>query len=327
MDFTKDPLSLDANGKPVYLKDIWPTQKEVQEALSKVQAKMFKSQYANVFEGDARWRALKVPSGDTYTWDSKSTYIKNPPYFDNMPKEPAPVKDIQNARVLVMVGDSVTTDHISPAGNIAKDGPAGKYLIAHGVEPKDFNSYGARRGNHEVMMRGTFANIRLKNLVAPGTEGGVTRHLPDGEVMSIFDAAMKYKDAKTPLIVIAGKEYGSGSSRDWAAKGPALLGIRAAIAESFERIHRSNLIGMGIIPLEFSAGQNRESLGLTGEEVYSIEGLAGNLTPNQSITVIAKGKSGEKKFTVRSRIDTPVELAYYCHGGILQYVLRQLLKA
>ncbi len=327
IDLSKDPLSHDLSGKPVYLKDIWPTQKEVREALSKVQARMFRNQYANVFEGDERWRALKVPSGDTYTWDSKSTYIKHPPYFENMPKEPAPLKDIRGARVLVMVGDSVTTDHISPAGNIAKDGPAGKYLIAHGVEPKDFNSYGARRGNHEVMVRGTFANIRLKNLVAPGTEGGVTRHLPDGEGMSIFDAAMKYKNENVPLIVIAGKEYGSGSSRDWAAKGPALLGIRAAIAESFERILRSNLIGMGIIPLEFEPGQNRETLGLTGEEVYAIDGLADNLVPNKKITVTAGTKAGEKTFTVRSRIDTPVELAYYRHGGILQYVLRQLLKS
>lgn len=352
IDLDRDPLGTDPAGKPVYLADIWPGPTEIQNALKSVNSQMFRDQYAHVFDGDANWRGMKVPSGDTFAWDSKSTYVKNPPYFENFPANPAPLKDIENARILVMVGDSVTTDHISPAGSIQKDSPAGKYLIAHGVDPKDFNSYGSRRGNHEVMMRGTFANIRLKNLLAPGTEGGWTRYFGDGPggdtfkpgtlgtvPLTVFDAAMKYQNKKTPLIVLAGKEYGSGSSRDWAAKGPALLGVKAVIAESFERIHRSNLIGMGVLPLQFSAtnrggsaknsgGENlvtRESLALTGEEIYSIEGIARDLKPGKKLTVRAKGKSGEKTFQTVCRIDTPVELAYYQHGGILPYMLRQLL--
>ncbi len=341
IDLYHEPLGNDTSGKPVFLRDIWPTQKEIQEAMRSVNAGMFQSQYAHVFEGDENWRAMKVSGGDTFVWDPKSTYIKNPPYFENFPKEPLPLRDIQNARVLVRVGDFVTTDHISPAGSIPKDSPAGKYLIEHGVGPKDFNSYGARRGNHEVMIRGTFANIRLKNLLAPGTEGDWTRYfipspipLPqggkgkgEGKIMRIFDAAMKYQKEGVPLMVLAGKEYGAGSSRDWAAKGPALLGVKAAIAESFERIHRSNLIGMGILPLEFEKGQTAETLGLTGEEIFSVEGIAKDLKPGSHLTVNVQSKSGEKKFAVFCRIDTPVELAYYQHGGILPYVLRQLLKS
>ncbi len=326
MDLTITPIGKTASGEAVYLKDLWPSNKEVHEAMGKVQSGMFKRQYANVFDGDENWRAIKSSSGDTYTWDEKSTYIKRAPYFDHMPKEPAALQDLRGARVLVMVGDSVTTDHISPAGNIAKDSPAGQYLQSLGVNPKDFNSYGARRGNHEVMVRGTFANVRLKNLLVPGVEGWWTRHLPGVEKVSIYDASVKYAASKTPLIVLAGKEYGSGSSRDWAAKGPALLGIRAAIAESFERIHRSNLIGMGILPLQFLDGENTQSLGLTGEEVFSIEGIAGDLKPGKKLTVKAEGAKGIKTFFAACRIDTPVELDYYRHGGILQYVLRQLLK-
>lgn len=327
IDLSHEPLGEDKNRKPVFLKDIWPTEEEIREAMRSVDAEMFQKQYAHVFDGDENWRTLKVPGSDTFCWDAKSTYVKNPPYFENLPVDPAPLRDIKGARVLVMVGDSVTTDHISPAGSIPEDTPAGQYLIAQGVQPKDFNSYGARRGNHEVMMRGTFANIRLKNLLAPGTEGGWTRHLPDGEKMSVYEAAMKYQKEGTPLLVFAGKEYGTGSSRDWAAKGPALLGVKAVTAESFERIHRSNLIGMGVLPLQFEKGENRESLGLSGEEVYSIEGIRQDLKPGKKLTVHAKGKSGEKKFQALCRIDTPVELAYYQHGGILPYVLRQLLKA
>ncbi len=326
IDLQKEPLGTDQSGRPVFLRDIWPSQKEIAGAMRSVSARMFQEQYAHVFTGDENWRSMKVPMGDNFAWDPNSTYVKNPPYFDNLTLEPPLLKTIEGARILVMVGDSVTTDHISPAGSIAKDSPAGKYLIGKGVDPKNFNSYGARRGNHEVMMRGTFANIRLKNLLAPGTEGGWTRHLPDGEKMSIFDAAMKYQKEGISLMILAGKEYGAGSSRDWAAKGPALLGVRAVIAESFERIHRSNLIGMGILPLEFEKGKSRESLGLSGEEIYSIEESAKDLKPGKKLTVIVKGKSGEKNFNVTSRIDTPVELSYYQHGGILPFVLRQLLK-
>lgn len=327
LDLEREPLGKDPAGKPVYLRDLWPSDKEIREAMRVVDSRMFKEQYAHVFEGDENWRSVKVPSGDTFAWDSKSTYVKNPPYFENLSLKPLPLTDIKDARVLVRVDDSVTTDHISPAGSIAKESPAGKYLIEQGIDPKDFNSYGARRGNHEVMMRGTFANVRLKNMLAPGTEGGWTRHLPDGEKVSIFEAAMKYQRERVPLLVLAGKEYGSGSSRDWAAKGPALLGVKAVVAESYERIHRSNLIGMGILPLEFEKGQNRESLGLTGEEVYSIEGISRDLKPGKRLAVLAKGKSGEKKLTVLCRIDTPVELSYYEHGGILPFVLRQLLRS
>ncbi len=329
-DLTHEPVGNDKNGKPVYLKDIWPTNQEVAAAVQQVTRKMFEKEYAVVFEGDKNWQAIQVAEGDTFKWNPKSTYIKKAPYFNGMAAEPAKLSDIHDAHVLVMVGDSVTTDHISPAGNIAKDGPAAKYLMENGVSERDFNSYGARRGNHEVMVRGTFANIRLKNLLAPGTEGGVTRLLPEGLVMPIFDAAQKYATNKTPLIVIAGKEYGSGSSRDWAAKGPMLLGIKAVIAESFERIHRSNLIGMGILPLVFEAGQNPKSLGLTGEEVFTIEGIP-SLMPSQLLTVRASSAQNTTagtniNFQVKCRIDTPVELEYYKHGGILQFVLRQLLK-
>ncbi len=325
-DLVNEPIGKDGSGKPVYLRDIWPSQKEISQAMASVTSIMFKKQYAQVFEGDANWKSIKIPQGSTFEWDSKSTYVKNPPFFIHMPKVPDALKDIKSARVLAVLGDSVTTDHISPAGSIAKDSPAGKYLIEHGIAPKDFNSYGARRGNFEVMVRGTFANIRLRNLLVPGAEGWWTRHFPDGEKMVIFDAAMKYQKEQIPLIVIAGKEYGSGSSRDWAAKGPALLGVKAAIAESFERIHRSNLIGMGILPLEFEAGNSRESLGLTGEEVFDITGVHNNLTIGKKLNVCAKGNGSEKKFNITCRIDTPAELSYYQHGGILQYVLRELLR-
>jgi aconitate hydratase len=328
IEFDKEPLGTSKDGKPVFLKDLWPTQKEVRDVVAKsVTAEAFKRIYADVFTGDAHWQKLQVPTGDRFAWDASSTYVKNPPYFDNMPKQPGAIHDITGARVLALLGDSITTDHISPAGSIKKDSPAGKYLMERGVQPADFNQYGARRGNDEVMVRGTFANVRLKNKLAPGTEGGVTRHLPDGAPMSIFDAAMKYKEEKIPLVVLAGKEYGSGSSRDWAAKGPYLLGIKAAIAESYERIHRSNLVGMGILPLQFKPGETVESLGLNGEEVYDFTGLADALVKgNKSITVTAKKTDGStKKFDAIVRIDTPQEVLYYQHGGILQYVLRQLL--
>ncbi len=269
LDLTTEPLGLDKAGKPVYLKDIWPTPQEVEATVrAAVTSEQYRKVYSEVFEGDAHWKSMPVPEGDLYQWDPNSTYIKLPPYFENMPKKPAPLTDIHGARVLAILGDSVTTDHISPAGSIAVDSPAGKYLVAHGVKPHEFNSYGARRGNHEVMMRGTFANIRLRNQLAPGTEGSWTLHLPDGEKMYIYDAAVKYREEGVPLVVLAGKEYGSGSSRDWAAKGTRLLGVRAVIAESYERIHRSNLVGMGVLPLEFKAGENRETLGLTGHEVF-----------------------------------------------------------
>jgi aconitate hydratase len=291
---------------------------------------MFHKEYGEVFQGDERWNSLAVPLGDLYHWDDSSTYVKNPPYFIDMPAQPAPVKEIKHARVLAVLGDSITTDHISPAGSIKAKSPAGRYLMEHGVGPFDFNSYGSRRGNHEVMVRGTFANVRLKNKLAPGTEGGVTRHLPDGEVMSIFDASEKYRQEKVPLVILAGKEYGSGSSRDWAAKGPKLLGIRAVIAESYERIHRSNLVGMGILPLQFGAGDNAETLGLTGEELYSIEGLAEGIksgfSAGKTVTVKAERPDGvAHSFAATVRIDTPQEVKYFEHGGILTYVLRQLL--
>jgi aconitate hydratase len=292
---------------------------------------MFHKQYGEVFEGDERWNSLDVPLGDLFSWDDSSTYVKNPPYFIDMPDQPPPVGEIRGARVLAVLGDSITTDHISPAGSIKVQSPAGRYLTEHGVDALDFNSYGSRRGNHEVMVRGTFANIRLRNKLAPGTEGGVTRHLPDGEGMSIFDASELYRHEQVPLIILAGKEYGSGSSRDWAAKGPKLLGIRAVIAESYERIHRSNLVGMGILPLQFGAGDNAESLGLTGEEVYSIEGLSEGIktqfASGRSVTVVAERSDGvAHRFSATVRIDTPQEIRYYEHGGILPYVLRQLLS-
>ena len=327
IDIVNDSLGTDKSGKPVYLRDIWPTPQEVETTMrDSVTTEMFRKEYADVFTGDEHWRALPLPEGDLYAWDEKSTYIKNPPYFEGMPKKPGSLTDLHGLRALAVLGDSVTTDHISPAGSIPHDTPAGKHLIAHGVQPKDFNSYGARRGNHEVMMRGTFANIRLKNMLAPGTEGGWTIHQPSGEKMSIYDAAMKYRDERVPLIVIAGKEYGSGSSRDWAAKGTILLGVRAVLAESFERIHRSNLVGMGVLPLEFLPGETPKTLGLTGHEIFEIEGLASNFEPRKKMKVRARDASGkERHFTAIARIDTPFEVAYYQHGGILQYVLRQML--
>jgi aconitate hydratase len=303
---------------------VWPSAAEVATTMAgAVDSAMFKKGYANVFAGDANWSGIKTPAGKIYEWDGASTYVKNPPYFDGMTMTPAAVGDITGARALAVLGDSVTTDHISPAGNISKSSPAARYLIAQGVQPVDFNSYGARRGNHEVMMRGTFANIRLRNLLLPGTEGGVTVHIPSGESLSIFDAAAKYKAEKTPLVILAGKEYGTGSSRDWAAKGTMLLGVRAVIAESFERIHRSNLIGMGVLPLQFVGGQNAQSLGLTGRERFDIVGL--NRGAAKVVKVIATADDGKKtEFDAKLRIDTPKELDYYQHGGILHYVLRQL---
>jgi len=326
LDLTTEPLGTDKSGKPVFLSDIWPTPQEIETTVrAAVSTSMYTKQYSEVYEGDAHWKGMRVPQGDLYQWDPKSTYIKLPPYFENMPKTPPPLADVHAARVLAVLGDSVTTDHISPAGSIPVDSPAGKYLIANGVKPHEFNSYGARRGNHEVMVRGTFANIRLRNQLAPGTEGGWTLYLPGGEKMSIYDAAVKYREAGVPLVVIAGKEYGSGSSRDWAAKGTRLLGVRAVIAESYERIHRSNLIGMGVMPLEFKSGDTRESLGLTGHEIFDIEGIA-SLAPGKSITVRAKSEDGKaKQFSAIARVDTPEEVSYYHHGGILQYVLRQML--
>jgi aconitate hydratase len=324
IDITTEPLGHSRDGKAVYLKDIWPSAADVAYAVAaSVDSAMFKKGYANVFTGDANWSSIKTPAGKIYEWDAKSTYVKNPPYFDGMTMSPAAVGDLKGARVLAVLGDSVTTDHISPAGNISKSSPAAKYLVAQGVQPTDFNSYGARRGNHEVMMRGTFANIRLRNGLLPGTEGGVTLHIPSGESMSIFDAAMKYKADGTPLVVLAGKEYGTGSSRDWAAKGTMLLGVKAVIAESFERIHRSNLIGMGVLPLQYKDGQSMQSLGLTGRERFEIVGL--NQGAAKVVKVIATADDGKKtEFDARLRIDTPKELDYYQHGGILHYVLRQL---
>jgi aconitate hydratase len=329
IDLTTEPLGTDTNGADVYLKDIWPTNAEIDAAVAaSVTGALFRERYADVFAGDARWRALPVPTGERYAWDPKSEYVKRPPYFDGMPAEPAPVADISGARVLAMLGDSVTTDHISPAGNIARTSPAATYLKAHGVDPVDFNSYGARRGNHEVMVRGTFANVRLRNALVPGVEGGVTRYLPTGDQMSIFEASEKYRADGTPLIVLAGKEYGSGSSRDWAAKGPMLLGVRAVIAESFERIHRSNLIGMGILPLEYPAGTTRASLGLTGEETFAISGIAAEVRPRMHVHVTATSAGGATTaFDAIVRIDTPDEADYYRHGGILQFVLRQIARA
>ncbi|HKQ47712.1 MAG TPA: aconitate hydratase AcnA [Phycisphaerae bacterium] len=328
-NFDTDPLGTDPQGKNIYLRDIWPSQKEVTEAVAKsLTPEMFKKQYANVFDGNEKWNRIAVGKGEAYAWDDASTYIQEPPFFTNLTREPQPIQPIAEARVLAMVGDSVTTDHISPAGSIKADSPAGRYLQEHGVTPTDFNSYGARRGNDRVMTRGTFANIRLRNLLAPGTEGGVTRYLPTAEPMSIYDAAMKYQSDGTPLIILAGAEYGSGSSRDWAAKGALLLGVRAVIAVSFERIHRSNLVGMGILPLQFEKGATRETLGLTGEEIYTIEGLTDALKPLSKVSVIARSPDGtkEKKFRATVRIDTPVEIDYYRNGGILPTVLRKMLR-
>jgi aconitate hydratase len=327
IDLYEEPLGEDSHGEPVFLADIWPSAAEVASVVEEaVQSDMFRKSYSEVFDGDERWNTLEVPTGELFEWDPRSTYVRRPPFFEEMPREPVPLEDIERARVLAMLGDSVTTDHISPAGSIKRDGPAAAYLNEHHVEFRDFNSYGARRGNHEVMMRGTFANIRLRNQLAPGTEGGVTRYLGgardgDGEEMSIYDAAMKYMDAGIPLVVLAGKEYGSGSSRDWAAKGTRLLGVHAVIAESFERIHRSNLVGMGVLPLQFAPGESVSSLGLTGRETFTIEGIAGADPVPRELTVSAD----DKEFQVVVRIDTPKEQRYYQHGGILQFVLRQLL--
>ncbi|CAN5869954.1 aconitate hydratase AcnA [soil metagenome] len=333
IDLASEPLGTGKDGKPVFLKDIWPTQKEVSDAIEKsVTPPMFKSVYADVYAGDAQWQSLVVPEGDLYAWEPESTYVKNPPYFDGMTAQPGAVDPVHGARVLAVLGDSITTDHISPAGSIKADGPAGKYLIEHGVKKEDFNSYGSRRGNHEVMVRGTFANVRLRNQLAPGTEGGWTKHMPSNEVMSIFDASVKYIAAKIPLMVLAGKEYGSGSSRDWAAKGPKLLGVRAVIAESYERIHRSNLVGMGILPLQYKTGENAASLALTGEEIFDVDGLPDLLDAGfkdgREVNVKAKAPDGTTKtFHAVVRIDTPQEVLYYKHGGILPYVLRSLLRS
>jgi aconitate hydratase len=328
VDLYHDPLGQDTQGKPVYLKDIWPSPEEVQQVMNQsVRQEMFKKEYSQATEGDEQWKRMPVPQGELFKWDMQSTYVREAPYFDGMTRTPPPPKEINGARVLALLGDSVTTDHISPAGSIEKSGPAARYLTNNDVLPKDYNQYGARRGNHEVMMRGTFANIRLKNMLAPGTEGGVTVHLPDNKQMSIYDAAMQYQKEGVSLIVVAGKEYGSGSSRDWAAKGPRLLGIRAVIAESYERIHRSNLIGMGIVPLQFKPGENLQTYGLTGMETFDVVGITGNLKLRQDLTVRARSDDGKiKEFAVTCRIDTPAELDYYRHGGILEYVLRQLLQ-
>jgi aconitate hydratase len=329
VDLRKEPVGNGKDGKPVFLEDIWPSQQEVEQAIQKsIDSNMFRKSYGEVFAGDEHWRSLAVPKGETYAWDKDSTYIRRAPYFDDMKVAPSPVENIQRARVLAVLGDSVTTDHISPAGSIKKDSPAGKYLTEHGVKPADFNSYGSRRGNHEVMVRGTFANVRLRNKMVPNLEGGFTRHLPDGVEMSIFEASEKYTAEGVPLIIIAGKEYGSGSSRDWAAKGPRLLGVRAVIAESYERIHRSNLVGMGIMPLQFLSGQNAESLKLTGEEVFDIAGvreIVEKFAPGRQVKVRAVANGRTAEFDALVRIDTPQEALYYANGGILQFVLRQLL--
>ncbi len=327
IDLYHEALGQDESGNPVYFKDIWPSQKEVLETIHHaIKEDMFTQSYGEVFQGDNEWKSLEFPKGETFSWEGDSTYVKHPPYFENMPREPLAVKDIFEARVLALLGDSVTTDHISPAGSIPEKSPAGIYLKANGVEVKDFNSFGSRRGNHEVMMRGTFGNIRLRNLLAPGTEGGMTLLLPEEEEMSIYDAAMQYQKRQTPLVILAGKEYGTGSSRDWAAKGTKLLGVQAVIAESFERIHRSNLIGMGVLPLQFLPEENSESIGLTGHEVLDIIGLAEDLHPRKTLRVKVKKNGIEKFFNVLLRIDTPDEIEYYRHGGILQFVLRQLQK-
>jgi aconitate hydratase len=329
IDLRKEALGKGKDGQPVTLGDIWPSQKEVEQTVqNSIDSSMFRKSYGEVFEGDARWRSLPIPQGQTYAWEKDSTYIRRAPYFDEMSLRPSPVEEIRGARILAVLGDSVTTDHISPAGSIKKDSPAGKYLIERGVKPGDFNSYGSRRGNHEVMVRGTFANVRLRNKMVPNLEGGFTRHLPDGAEMSIFDASEKYIAEGVPLLILAGKEYGSGSSRDWAAKGPRLLGVRSVIAESYERIHRSNLVGMGILPLQFLGGENAESLHLSGEEVMEISGIRDaveKFTPGRQITVRASANGKTKEFKALVRIDTPQEAQYYANGGILQFVLRQLL--
>ena len=331
LDLATEPLGTDREGRAVFLADLWPTQAEIEEVMrASVRSEQFTRQYSDVFTGDEAWRTLAVPEGDTFAWEPESTYVRRPPYFDGMPAEPERVADLGAARCLAVLGDSITTDHISPAGSIKKESPAGRYLVEHGVAPGDFNSYGSRRGNHETMVRGTFANVRIRNRMVPEVEGGFTRHVPSGERLSIYDAAMRYQAERTPLVILAGKEYGSGSSRDWAAKGPALQGVRAVVAESYERIHRSNLIGMGVVPLEFPAGESAASLGLTGDEVYSITGLAAGVASGfaggRDVTVRAARADGSAvEFRARVRLDTPQEIEYYRHGGILRYVLRQLL--
>jgi aconitate hydratase len=331
IDLHKDPLGKGKDSKPVYLRDLWPTQREVEETVRKsISSDMFRRSYGEVYHGDERWRGLLVPKGETYAWDPASTYIQRAPYFDGMSLKPLPVVDITGARVVAILGDSVTTDHISPAGSIKKDSPAGKYLQERGVKPADFNSYGSRRGNHQVMVRGTFANVRLRNKMVPSLEGGFTKHFPEGAEMTIFEASEKYLHEGVPLVILAGKEYGSGSSRDWAAKGPLLLGVRAVIAESYERIHRSNLVGMGILPLQFIAGQNSESLKLTGSEIFEINGireLIANFVPGRQVKVRASANAKSTEFPAIVRIDTPQEAQYYANGGILQFVLRQLLSS
>jgi aconitate hydratase len=325
IDLAKDPLGKGSDGRDVFLRDLWPTNEQIRDAIKRaVKPDQYKREYGKAFAGDESWQKLRVPEGQRFAWDEQSTYVRNPPFFD-VDKTPPPVGDIMGARCLALLGDSVTTDHISPAGSISKKSPAAKYLIEHGVKPEDFNSYGARRGNHEVMMRGTFANIRLRNLLVPGVEGGVTKHFPDGAQLSIYDAAMQYKDEKVPLVVLAGAEYGTGSSRDWAAKGTLLLGVRAVIAKSFERIHRSNLVGMGVLPLQFLDGEDAQTLGLDGTETFDIAGIADSLQPGRKLTIVAHGAKGKKELTVRLRIDTPNEVDYYKHGGILPFVLRQLI--
>jgi len=329
IDLTSEPLGQDRHGAPVYLRDLWPSQDEIQAAIRiSLRKEQFQEQYGRVFDGGAAWNDLPIPEGEIYEWDPTSTYIQEPPFFAGLPVEPPPLRDITGARALAVLGDSVTTDHISPAGSIAADGPAGQYLIERGVAAAEFNTYGARRGNHEVMMRGTFGNIRIKNQMLPGVEGPKTLHHPSGDVMFIYDAAMRYRQEGVPLIIIAGKEYGGGSSRDWAAKGPALLGVRAVIVESYERIHRSNLVGMGILPLQFADGEGRATLGLDGPEVYTIEGIAAGIRPRQRVRVLARRPDGvETVFEALVRIDAPVEIEYYRHGGILNMILRRMLGA
>ncbi len=328
LDLSKEPLGDDQDGNPVYLKDLWPSQAEIAEAVEKVKTEMFHREYGEVFDGDEHWQSIKVPESKVYEWSDKSTYIQHPPFFEGMGAEPEPISNIEGARILALLGDSVTTDHISPAGSFKPDTPAGKYLQEHGVSPKDFNSYGSRRGNHEVMMRGTFANVRIRNEMLDGVEGGYTKHVPTGEQLPIYDAAMKYQQEGTPLVVIAGKEYGTGSSRDWAAKGTRLLGVKAVVAESYERIHRSNLIGMGVMPLQFANGVNRKSLQLTGEETISIEGLSGDIQPGQTLKMTVTYPDGRtESCDLKSRIDTANEAVYFRHGGILHYVVREMIKA
>jgi aconitate hydratase len=327
VDLSTDPLGHAPDGTPVYLRDVWPSAQEVSEAVaSSVTPEQFRREYGRIFDGDERWNALPSPSGPMYAWDPASTYVQEPPFFEGLAEQPEAFGDIADARVLVRVGDSITTDHISPAGSIRPDSPAGAYLLERGVEQRDFNSYGSRRGNHEVMIRGTFANARLRNELVPGTEGHWTTHLPSGEVMPIYDAAVRYRNLGVPLIVLAGKEYGSGSSRDWAAKGPALLGVRAVLAESFERIHRSNLVGMGVLPLQYREGENATSLGLRGSETFTISGMSGGITPGQEVDIVARADEGpEMRLRAIVRIDGPAEVEYFRHGGILQMVLRQML--